>query len=162
MLPFFTSIQLSLIVCVHWLDKILNFWNIQKLTIGPLLISRDGIWVRILDIGNITLESEDNTLLKTFDNPFKFECKILGPYLKNSVRYRNLKNLSFRDFVLPWLTEIPITRSIFEIQGSYFGFIPLFMYSILFMFSNLGSMTNANFHFLVPPPRGVGVKNFNS
>ena len=76
MLPFFTSIQLSLIVCVHWLDKILNFWNIQKLTIGPLLISRDGIWVRILDIGNITLESEDNTLLKTFDNPFKFKCDI--------------------------------------------------------------------------------------
>ena len=31
------------------------------------------------------------------------------------------------------------------------------------MFSHLGSMTNfENFHFLVPPPRGVGVKNFNS
>ena len=31
------------------------------------------------------------------------------------------------------------------------------------MLSNLGSMPNfENFHFLVPPPRGVGVKYFNS
>ena len=31
------------------------------------------------------------------------------------------------------------------------------------MLSHLGSMTNfENFHFLVPPPRGVGVKNSNS
>ena len=30
------------------------------------------------------------------------------------------------------------------------------------MFSNLGCMTNfENFHFLVPPPRGAGVKKFN-
>ena len=57
-------------------------------------------------------------------------CKILSPYLKNSAWYRDLKNLSFWDFFLPWLTEIAITRSIFEIQGSYFGFIPLFMCSI--------------------------------
>ena len=57
-------------------------------------------------------------------------CKILGPYLKNSARYWDLKNLSFWDFVLPWLTEIVVTRLIFEIQGSYFGFIPLFTCSI--------------------------------
>ena len=28
------------------------------------------------DIGNITMESEDNNLLRTFDNPFKFKCDI--------------------------------------------------------------------------------------
>ena len=28
------------------------------------------------DIGNITIESEDSSLLKTFDNPFKFKCNI--------------------------------------------------------------------------------------
>ena len=28
------------------------------------------------DIGNITFESEDSSLLKTFDNPFKFKCNI--------------------------------------------------------------------------------------
>ena len=70
----------------------------------------------------------DPMLLKVILKPIKVMItrKILGPYLKNSARYRDLKNLSFWDFVLPWLTEIDITRSIFEIQGSYFGFIPLF------------------------------------
>ena len=28
------------------------------------------------DIGNLTIESEDSPLLKTFDNPFKFKCNI--------------------------------------------------------------------------------------
>ena len=84
----------------------------------PLVINEGAPWAPIL--------------LKVILKPIKvmITCKILGPYLNNSARYRDLKNLSFWDFVLPWLTEIAITRSIFEIQGSYFGFIPLFMCSI--------------------------------
>ena len=36
-------------------------------------------------------------LLKVILKPIKvmITCKILGPYLKNSARYRDLKNLSF-------------------------------------------------------------------
>ena len=71
-----------------------------------------------------------NMLLKVILKPIKvmITCKIVGPYLKNSARYRDLKNLSFWDFVLPWLTEIAITRSIFEIQGSYFGFSSFYVF----------------------------------
>ena len=98
---------------------------------------------KILGWGGAWKSTKESMLLKLFWNKgvyvAKFilkpkeviiTCNILGPYLKNSVRYRDLKKLSFGDFVLPWLTEIAITRSIFEIQGSYFGFIHLFMCSI--------------------------------
>ena len=89
-----------------------------------------GIWYPPLEIKEGVVLGQ--MLLKVILKPIKvmITCKILGPYLNNSARYRDLKNLSFWDFVLPWLTEIAITRSIFEIQGSYFGFIPLFMCSI--------------------------------
>ena len=52
-------------------------------------------------------------------------CQKSGHYLKNSPRYLDLKILRLRDFVIPWPTKIAVTRSIFEIQGSSFGFSPL-------------------------------------
>ena len=41
--------------------------------------------------------AKDPMLLKVISKPIKvmITCKILGPYLKNSARYRGLKNFSF-------------------------------------------------------------------
>ena len=54
-------------------------------------------------------------------------CKKSGPYLKNSLRYCDLKIHGLRDFVVHWPTKIAVTRSIFEIQGSSSGFSPIFI-----------------------------------
>ena len=56
-------------------------------------------------------------------------CQKLYPYLKNSMRYWDLKILIWRDFVIPWPTEIAIARSVLEIQGSSSGFCLLFICS---------------------------------
>ena len=54
-------------------------------------------------------------------------CKKSGPYIKNSLRYCDLKIHGLRDFVVHWPTKIAVTRSIFEIQGSSSGFSPIFI-----------------------------------
>ena len=63
--------------------------------------------------------------------PFKPDVwlRVKGPYLKISTRYWHLKIGSKWDFVIPWPTKIGVTRSIFEIEGSNFGFSPLFVCS---------------------------------
>ena len=70
-------------------------------------------------------------LLKVNLKPIKvmITCKKLVPYLKIPTRYWHLKIGSKWDFVIPWPTKIAVTRSIFEIEGSNFGFSPLFVCS---------------------------------
>ena len=53
---------------------------------------------------------------------------ISGRNLKNWVRFHDLKIWRNRDFALGWLTKMPVTRSIFEIRDSSFGFFLLFMF----------------------------------
>ena len=73
----------------------------------------------------------DLMLLKVILKPIKvmITCKKLAPYLKISMRYWHLKIWRQWDFVIPWPTKIAVTRSIFEIEGSNFGFSPLFVCS---------------------------------
>ena len=73
----------------------------------------------------------DLMLLKVILKPIKvmITCKNLDPYLKISTRYWHLKIGSKWDFVIPWPTKIAVTLSIFEIEGSNFGFSPLFVCS---------------------------------
>ena len=73
----------------------------------------------------------DLMLLKVILKPIKvmITCKKLDPYLKISTRYWHLKIGSKWDFVIPWPPKIAVTRSIFEIEGSNFGFSPLFVCS---------------------------------
>ena len=94
---------------VHWP---LVFFN--PISLPPR--GRGGIWFPPLEIKEVVVLGP--MLLKVILKSIKvmITCKILGPYLKNSTRYIDLKNLSFWDFVLPWLTEIVITCSIFEID----------------------------------------------
>ena len=47
--------------------------------------------------------------------------------LKKSVIFWDLKIFCIWDFVKTWLTKTAVTRSIFEIEGSYFGFFLIFM-----------------------------------
>ena len=88
----------------------------------PSLPGGGGIWYPPIEIKEGVVLGP--MLLKVILKPIKvmITCKILDPYLKNSSRYRDLKNLSFWDFVLPRLTEIAKTRSIFEIESSSFKF----------------------------------------
>ena len=74
----------------------------------------------------------DLMLLKVILKPIKvmITCKKLAPYLKISMRYWHLKIWRQWDFVIPWPTKIVVTRSIFEIEGSSFGFSHLFVCSI--------------------------------
>ena len=76
-----------------------------------------GIWYPPLEIkeGVVLVH-----VAKSYFETYKSYDHILGPYLKNSARYRDLKNLSFWDLVLPWLTEMAITRSIFWDTGLIF------------------------------------------
>ena len=53
---------------------------------------------------------------------------ISGRNLKNWVRFHYLKIWRNWDFALGWLTKIPVTRSIFEIWDSSFGFFLIFMF----------------------------------
>ena len=73
----------------------------------------------------------DLMLLKVILKPIKvmITCKKLAPYLKISMRYWHLKIWRQWDFVIPWPTKIVVTRSIFEIEGSSFGFSHLFVCS---------------------------------
>ena len=59
----------------------------------------------------------DHILLNVILRHIKFMItyKISGSYLKNSLRYCDLKILRLRDFVIPWPTKIAITRLIFGI-----------------------------------------------
>ena len=97
-------------------------------------------------------------LLKVIMKPLKviITCKILGPYFKYSASYWDLKNLSLWDFVLPWPTKIAITCSIFEIQDSYFGFNPLFMFSINQVLTLRLFDQFLKFSFFLVPPSKVG------
>ena len=67
----------------------------------------------------------DLMLQKVILKPIKvmITCKKLAPYLKISMRYWHLKIWRQWDFVIPWPTKIAVTRLIFEIEGSSFGFI---------------------------------------
>ena len=73
----------------------------------------------------------DLMLLKAILKPIKvmITCKKLAPYLKISMRYWHLKIWRQWDFVIPWPTKIAVTHSIFEIEGSSFGFSHLFVCS---------------------------------
>ena len=56
------------------------------------------------DIGNITIESEDNNLLRTFDNPFKFKCDICEFIAKSerglkSHKTRKHENCEWCDYI---------------------------------------------------------------
>ena len=53
--------------------------------------------------------------------------KINGVNLKKSVRFADLKILRIWDFAMTWLMKIPVTRSIFEIEGSSFGLFLIFI-----------------------------------
>ena len=55
------------------------------------------------------------------------ERKKIGPNLKKSVIFWDLKKFWIWDFVTTWLTKTAVTRSIFEIEGSYFVFFLIFM-----------------------------------
>ena len=65
------------------------------------------------DIGNMTLESEDNTLLKTFDNPFKFKCDICEFIAKSerglkSHRTRKHENCEWCEYI--WESETDMKK----------------------------------------------------
>ena len=56
------------------------------------------------DIGNITIESEDSNLLRTFDNPFKFKCDICEFIAKSerglkSHKTRKHENCEWCDYI---------------------------------------------------------------
>ena len=53
--------------------------------------------------------------------------KNIGLNLKKSVRFWDLKIFWIWDFATSWLTKTAVTRSIFEIEGSSFGFFLIFM-----------------------------------
>ena len=73
----------------------------------------------------------DTILQNVFLKPLRFmiTCKNSGPYLKKPLRYWYLKIFRSQYFIIPWPPKIAVTRSIFEIDGSSFGFSPLFLIS---------------------------------
>ena len=56
-----------------------------------------------------------------------FTRKKIGQNLKKSVIFWDLNFFWIWDCVTTWITKTAVTRSIFEIEGSYFGFFLIFM-----------------------------------
>ena len=93
--------------------------------------------------GEPATRKHEGTVWGTFWRIQIFSTNITSiAYLKNSLRYWDFKILRKWYFVVPWSTKIDVTRSIFEIQGSSFGFSPLLL-TLKTMFSNLGSMSDS-------------------
>ena len=88
-------------------------------------------------------------------------CKKLDPYLKISTRYWHLKIGSKWDYVIPWPMKIAVTRSIFEIEVSNFGFSSLFVCSTnaILQLRLYDQFLKKSFFFkLVVEPRGLNPK----
>ena len=51
----------------------------------------------------------------------------IRPISQKFTEILRFENLKIMRFVVPWPTKIAITHSIFEIQGSYIGFSPLYI-----------------------------------
>ena len=93
----------------------------------------------------------------------EFTCQKLGKNFKNWARFRDFKILRNWDFAPPWLTETAITRSIFEIESSSFGFSLICMcFKIHVLHLRLYDQFFNNLNFYTPLPKGGRVKNLNS
>ena len=89
-------------------------------------------------------------------------CKKLGRNLKNWMRFWDLKNWPIWDFDLTWLTKNPVTRSIFEVEGSSFGFSLIFVCSKIHILQlKLSEWFFNDLIFYTPLPRGGRLKNLN-
>ena len=90
-------------------------------------------------------------------------CKKLGQNLKNWVGFRDLNNLQNWDFTLTWHTKNPVTRSIFEVEGSSFGFSLIFVCSKIHILQlNVSDWFFNYLIFYTPLPKGVRIKILNS
>ena len=85
----------------------------------------------------------------------KLTCKKLDKNLKNWVRFWNLKIWQDWDFATTPVTKIHVTRSIFEIEGSSFGF------SLIFVCSQtpILNLKVSDLIFHTPLPKGGRIKN---
>ena len=73
-----------------------------------------------------------------------------------------MKNWPIRDFDLTWLTKNPVTHSIFEVEGSSFGFRLIFVCSKIHILQlKLSEWFFNDLIFLYPLPRGGRLKNLN-
>ena len=69
----------------------------------------------------LTKSAQNKHILVELPNPIRPRV------LKMSVRFWNLKILWIWNFAMTWLTKMAVTRSIFEKEGSYFGFVLIFL-----------------------------------
>ena len=95
--------------------------------------------VQILWVGRGWDPMLQNVILKPIK--VRITCTNLDSYLVNWVRFWDFKIWQKWDFAPHCCTKIAITLSIYEIQGSSFGCIPLFE-CLKILFCNLGSTTN--------------------
>ena len=65
-------------------------------------------------------------------------------HMRKKNRYKSQKVSEIWDFASIWLTKMVITRSIFEIQGSFFGFSLIFMCVIIHILQLSGDINKKN------------------
>ena len=87
----------------------------------------------------------------------KLTCKKLGPNLNNWMRFWDLKIWQKWNFASSGLTKILVTRSIFVIECSSFGFSLIFVCSKIYILQLAVLLTS----FLYPPLKRGRVKNLN-
>ena len=93
----------------------------------------------------------------------KLTCKKLDKNLKNWVRFWDLKIWQHWDFASAPVTKIHVTRSIFEIEGSSFGFSLIFVCSKNHILQlKVSDRFFNDLIFYTPLPKGGRIKNLNS